>query len=248
MIVGTLSWFNESTTWLTRTVASLAKVCDHVVVADGRYALFQHDMNWSPAPEAEAVLAAAEGVGVPLTLHIPRVPFHGNEVEKRNLLLRLAKVYATTDRDWIFVCDADEYVVHASPDLPAILDDVAEDVAICLLEEYFDPFTQLGQADGGVAKHLPIPNTWRADVRRFYRALHGLEYRGTHYRVGGFSHGEWVWLDGPGKCQAHFLRDDLILRHENPRRVELRRQQASAYYATRDRLEIESENELQPIA
>lgn len=241
MIVGALVWFNESPTWLVRTISSLAKVCDHVVAVDGRYALFQHDMDWSPAPEAEAVLAAAEGVALPLTLHIPRAPFEGNEVEKRNLLLRLALVHTESENDWIFVCDADEYVIHA--DTRSLLD--AGPVATCLLEEYFDPFTQLGP-DGGVAKSLPLPNTWRTPVRRFYRALPGLQYVGTHYHVGGWSLGEWVWLDGPGKCEAFELRENVILRHENPRRAELRRQQAATYYSTRDELAIESETVAQP--
>lgn len=247
-IIGTLAWFNESSTWLVRTISSLARVCDHIVCVDGRYELFQHDMDWSPAPEAEAVLAAAEGVGVPLTLHIPRVPFHGNEVEKRNLLLRLALVHAEIGIDWIFVCDADEYVVHVGEDFVSHLTQVHTNVVACSLEEYFDPFTQLGP-DGGVAKNLPLPNTWRTDVRRLYRALDGLQYVGTHFHVGGRRYnGAWEWLDGDGKVEAYFLREELILRHENPRRVELRRQQAAMYYSARDELAIESQNVLHPTA
>lgn len=239
MIIGALSWFNESALWLTRTIASLARVCDHVVCVDGRYELFQHDLDWSPAPEAEAVLAAAEGVGVPLTLHVPRAPFQGNEVEKRNLLLRLAMVHTHDYEDWIFVVDADEYIVHVGEGVGEILSHVEEYVASCLLEEYFDPFTQLGE-DGGVARLQPLPNTWRTPVRRFYRALPDLAYYGTHFQVGGMSRRSgWAWLDGPEKGSAYELRENLILRHENPRRAMLRREQASTYYSVRDALQIE---------
>jgi len=247
VIIGTLAWFNESPAWLARTVASAARVCDHLVAVDGRYELLQHDMDWSPMTEAEAVLAAAEGAGLPLTLHIPRKPFAGNEVEKRNLLLQVAFAHAQPE-DWIFVIDADEYVVHADPNIREIIASVEGNVITYELEEYLDPVTELG-TDGGVARMMPLPNTWRVKLRCIYRALDGLQYVGTHFRVGGFVDGKWHWLYGnPAMEQAFDLRERLILRHENPRRTMMRRQQAANYYAARDELKIEDTEAPAPIA
>ena len=245
-IIGALSWFNESPLWLTKTIASFARVCDQVVAVDGRYALFDHDFDWSPAAEPDAVVAAAEAVGLPLTLHVPREPFAGNEVEKRNLLMRLAMVHAEPMEDWIFVLDADEYIVHVDPTFRDELAATEEHIVGHALEEYLDPYVALGQ-DGGVARFTTLPTTWRVDLRGFYRALPGLSYVGTHFTIGGYVDGEWVWLWGhPDKVPQRDLREMLIVRHENPRRVALRRELAAGYYAARDELGIESPDVLAP--
>ena len=205
-------------------------------------------MAWSPAPQAEAILAAAEGVGVPLTLHIPRTPFHGNEVEKRNVLMRLAMVHAEPMVDWIFIQDADEYVVHAAPDIREIVAGIEQHAISYALEEYLDPFVDLAH-DGGVARTLPLPSTWRVSLRAMYRALPEMQYVGTHHTLGGWIPADhlhsrrWEWLWGHSdNCEAYDLREHLIVRHENPRRTALRRQQSAAYYTTREELGIEDQN------
>jgi hypothetical protein len=39
-VVGLISWWDESPTWLAASITSLGRFCDHVVALDGRYALY----------------------------------------------------------------------------------------------------------------------------------------------------------------------------------------------------------------
>jgi hypothetical protein len=87
-----------------------------------------------------------------------------------------------------------------------------------------------------------------------YRALPGMEYIGTHHTIGGWvpvgsRQRRWEWLWGhSNQCQAYDLREALIVRHENPRRTALRREQAASYYRVREELKIEDQNVLEPSA
>lgn len=238
-LIAVLSWFNESPSWLSALAASAARVCDHLVAVDGRYMLFHHDMPVSPTSEAQALIETCEGAGLALTLHRPSQPYAGNEIEKRNLLLRLALVHAEPMRDWIIVLDGDEYIRSADRDL--IRHELATTdlhVAEYGLEEYIDPHDE--EAPLNIAAIREIPMVHRTPIRSMYRALPGLRYERTHFTVAGEVNGETVWLWGdPRKQEALRLSDALIVRHRNRLRTKERRYQAAMYYEERDRLRIE---------
>lgn len=115
MIVGILSWWNERPEWLAN-VAGFARVCDAIVAVDGSYGLVPgaNAMPCSPLEQAETVQAYTEAAGASCLVYRPTRPFAGNEVEKRNLSLRLA---ATLNPDWLLVFDADMRVVYCDPGL-----------------------------------------------------------------------------------------------------------------------------------
>lgn len=237
-VIGVISWFNESPSWLAATVASLARVCDHVVAVDGRYALFPHDLAASPIQEAQTILETAEGAGVACTVHRPVEPFYGNEIEKRNLLLQLALVHAEPMLDWLIVLDGDEYIVDHAADFRDQLERTDRHVATYALQEYLDP--NRPEMPLNVARMRSLPDVWQVPIRSIYRALPGLTYRGTHYSVAGEIDGTTTWLWGhPAQVPELDLSSFLRVRHRNPLRPLQRRQQAAGYYRARDELRIE---------
>lgn len=238
-VIGVISWFNESPSWLAATIASFARVCDHIVAVDGRYALFPHELAASPIQEAQTILETAEGAGVACTLHRPVEPFYGNEIEKRNLLMRLAMVHAEPMRDWLIVLDGDEYIVDHAVDFRDQLERTDRLVATYALQEYMDP--DRPEMPLNVARMRSLPNVWQVPIRSIYRALPGLSYRGTHYAIGAEIDGRtttWLW-GHPDQVPELDLTAFLRVRHRNPLRPMLRREQAAGYYRARDEMRIE---------
>jgi len=237
-VIGVLSYFSESPSWLAACVASMAKVCDLVVAVDGRYALYPEDMAVSPPEQAEAIVETAAGAGLALTLHRPIEPFYGNEVEKRNLTLRLAAVHAEPMKDWLLILDADCCVIEHSDLLKYDLERSEQHCASVLVEETMDPHDV--RFPMRVAVDRSIPAAWRTSVTLLYRMLPNLAYHGTHYSVAGDIDGRRVWLWGNGGAIDPFDATHAItIRHRNTERPLRRQEQAAAYYATRDRLQIE---------
>lgn len=233
-----ISWFHESPSWLAATVASVARLCDHVVVVDGRYSLFPSDLPVSPVAEAQTIVETAEGAGVALTMHRPAGPFQGNEVEKRNLLLSLALVSCQPE-DWLLVIDGDMYIRHLERDrLMEALAATDRLAASYALEEYMDMHNPDQPMD--VARTMLLDNVFQSPLTTLYRAVPGMRYEGSHHSLAADIDGERVWLWGhPEKVEPLHVMDMLVVRHRNVLRTQWRRKQAADYYEQRDRLEIE---------
>lgn len=50
-------------------------------------------------------------------IYRPNSIFWGNELQKRNLLLKLAGTLDLTDQDWVLVFDSDQYILQVDPEL-----------------------------------------------------------------------------------------------------------------------------------
>lgn len=238
-IHGVVCWFQESPSWLAAMAASAARLVDHLVVVDGRYALFGHELPVSPTLEAETLIETCEGAGVAMTMYRPSEPYWGNEVEKRNLSVRLAMVSATQMEDWVVVLDGDQYIRHVNK--VAVRNQLKltdKHVAELVVEEYMDPHNPDQPLD--IARHRFLGSVHHTYVRQMYRCLPNLGYEGAHYCVHGDVDGVKTWLWGhPEMVEAERIEDHLIVRHRNILRTAERRQQAAFYYEQRDRLRIE---------
>lgn len=217
----------------------MGRVCDHVVAVDGRYALYPEDMAASPPEQAEAIIETAAGAGLPLTLHRPVEPFYGNEVEKRNLSLRLAAVHAEPMQDWLLILDGDCYITDHSDLLHASLERCEQHCANVAVEEHMDANDPRFPVK--VANTMSIPSTWRSPVTLLYRMIPDLAYHGTHYSLGGEIDGKRVWLWGHGSAvEPADMRHAIVVRHRNIERPKRRQEQAASYYQKRDHLGLET--------
>lgn len=160
-VVGLLSWYEEPASWLAETVASAARLCDHIIAVDGPYAQFPGALRKpaSGSEQADVIAHAAAGAGIGCTIHTPRAPWWGGEVEKRDWMFRTAELI-TTDADWLLVIDADEVLSTVPPDTRDLLTQTDLDVAEL----------RIWDRDGSEILD-----------RRLLRALRGLQVEGAHY-------------------------------------------------------------------
>lgn len=160
-VVGLLSWYEEPASWLAETVASAARLCDHIIAADGPYAAFPGAMRKpaSGSEQADVIAHAAAGAGIGCTVHLPRSPWWDGEVGKRDWMFRAAEL-VTTEADWLLVVDADEVLTTVPPDTRQILEQSDKDVAEL----------RLWDRDGSETLD-----------RRLIRAVRGLRVEGAHY-------------------------------------------------------------------
>jgi hypothetical protein len=252
-IVLLLSWYDESPSWLATVVAGYGQVVDHIVAVDGSYLFFPNAKPRSHPEQAEAILQTAEAVGVGCTIHRPRDPFEGNEVEKRNLTLKLA---AAHDPDWVMVADGDYHVTMCDPDtVRGMLEFTDLNVATYTLVDQQDPLTQPEFA--AAAAVSPIETEWRDEVRDIYRWTPDLKYGPAHYTISGTYEGRHQWVKGFGTkhtvgatymgavCEPCVdLRGSLVVVHRNRARPMLRQEASKRYYAARDDAAIENVEEL----
>ena len=164
-VVGLLSWYEEPVSWLAETVASAAKLCDHLIAVDGPYEQFPFALKKpaSGTEQAETILHAAAGAGIGCTIHASRQPWWGNEVEKRSFMFDLAQSFTTAD-DWLLVIDADEVLSQVPGDTRNLLEKTKLDAGVIHLWERGDQDTAYLQ-------------------RRLFRALRGIRYQDCHYVV-----------------------------------------------------------------
>jgi len=164
-VVGLLSWYEEPVSWLAETVASAAKLCDHLIAVDGPYAQFPFALKKpaSGSEQAETILHTAAGAGIGCTIHASRQPWWGNEVEKRSFMFDLAQSFTTED-DWLLVIDADEVLTQVPGDTRNLLEKTKRDVGELQMWER-------GDQDS------------RFLSRRLFRALRGITYQYAHYIV-----------------------------------------------------------------
>ncbi|GHA01471.1 hypothetical protein ACFOOM_12135 [Streptomyces echinoruber] len=213
-IIGLLSWYEEPASWLAECVASAAKLCDHLIAIDGPYALFPGSTRRpaSGSEQADTIARTAAGAGIGCTIHVPRQPWWGGEVEKRDFMFRLAAPM-TTAADWLLRIDADEVLTDVPPDTRELLAASRLDVA---------EVTIWDRDDG--SQH---------PFRCLFRALPGLAIEQAHYVVTApGEHGKRVLVGNstvhtPEPAEALW---DVRLEHRTRQRPQHRQQQKQRYY------------------
>jgi hypothetical protein len=246
-VIGILCFYDESPTWLSTAITTMAPAFDYLVAVDGGYELFPGaiDQPASSLECAHAVTEAAYAAGLPLVHYRPSEPFHGNEVEKRNLSFDLARSVSEGEDDWFFVIDADYVGRYVAADIKATL--AAADDFVSAEYARFDGVDYQALADQGVIRSdfAPTRNGYTS-VRGIYRALDGLHYESAHYVVAApTSDGGKIYLWGnPGIHMPYVhetldVTDYVKIDHRNSSRDRGRNERARAFYDVRDRFGIE---------
>lgn len=244
-IIGLLSWWDESPTWLAATVTSMARVCDHIVALDGRYALFPDTRTASPQQQADAIACAAYGAAVGLTLVQPR-HIWADEMEKRTALFQYGAVAADTFTDWYLIMDADEVLAPSVTQqaVHMMVDDAeqngAEVVQGLLLESIDD---QQNPQMARISRQFATDPVSLGPSPRLWRALDDMRVAGYHYHYSGCDESGQrvvVWnRDGDGERAAWHHSEELIVETRCLLRSAHRAQQRVEYYGERDRLKVE---------
>ncbi len=206
-----LSFYDEQPEDLLRLVKSLPLAgVTHLAALDGAYALFPDAKPQSSELERGALKLACKEAGITLTLSTPKVPWKGNEVEKRTALFDLGY---KTGADWYLVIDADEHITQGFD--PSLLEHTPFDVA--------------------EVSYLDIkPDGHRRLERhpRLFRAIEGLHCFGAHF-VYRTPDKRLLWGNANiQRLEPRHVAHELQIVH-NPRTPE-RRAKAKAYYKIRD--------------
>lgn len=221
-----MSWFDEQPVFLAELVASMGRAgVDHVVAVDGAFAMYPQARGSSDTEQAHIVTATAVGAGMGVTLHVPRQPWAGNEVEKRSFLFSAGHLVADPGRDWFWVCDADE-LITAATGLRGALEATDMDVAEVLLEEH---------ATEGADEW------YRTPARRLFRAqCAGITVDGYHgrYLTGA---GEVLWdaVQPPSNHVDVESLWDVRMRHRPVARADYRNAKRRVYCDRRSSLGFE---------
>lgn len=236
-ICALLSFYDESPLWLTATVASLAGIAGRVVAVDGAYSLYPQARASSPVEQHQALVETAAACRIPLTLHVPTNPWQGNEVEKRNATVQLARAAGCRDGWWLMVVDADMVVIRASGGLHHALAKTDCDVAEVAVTHRDDPH------QNPVIEQAASTGMWQTrseqPYRLLYRSTDSLRYEGSHYIVrndSGFLWGNQAQDTLPA-CDVTM---ELEFDHRSRLRDLERRTQQKAYYRVRDAVGAET--------
>lgn len=215
-IIGLLSWYEEPSSWLAECVASAAKLCDHLIAVDGPYAQFPGAVR-KPASgieQAETIAHVAAGAGIGCTIHTPRQPWWGNEVEKRDFMFRLGSTM-TEPGDWFLRIDADEVFTQVPDDTRTLLAATQLDVAEVTMWERDDLDSQF-------------------PIRVLFRALPGIGVQQAHYVVTAPGETRTRVLCGNDikhRAEPAEALWDVRLEHRTRHRSPLRRALKNDYYA-----------------
>lgn len=253
-VVGVLSWYDESASWVGAAVAGMARVCDDIVAVDGAYALYPGGRPRSAPDQSEVILGTCEALGVGCVIHRPRDVWRGNEVEKRNHTLQLARALmdpAPVDDEptdqWVLIFDSDYRVI--------LLDDpnrVRRDLGGTDL--HVATYTLLDGQDvhadeflAAYAQSRHIDHEWTIRDRGIFRWTDDLRYVGKHWITCGTYAGEHHWLRGPDlqagevdkAADCLHLGRGLVVVHRRHERSKTRALAADGYYALRDELGVE---------
>jgi len=184
MVVTLLCWWDEDPAWLTRSVIGVRSFTDHLIAVDGAYESIEgsYDHPRSPGPQVDAIVAAADGMG--LTLFQPSAPWVGDQVAKRTFMFRLADQVCQPG-DWLFVVDADEIVTDVPADLTDQLDRAREDGYLAAIVEQSD-----------------LPDRGIQPSRRFYLWDDTLAVEGGHWRFVSYPDGDRRLVRGDERVEA----------------------------------------------
>lgn len=246
-VAALLSWFDESPGWLATAVSGFARFCDVVVCVDGAYSLYPGARARSRPDQMEACQLACEAAGVAFVGYQPSEPFWGNEVEKRNLTLKLAAPFLEPGRDWVAVVDADCHVMQANPE---VIRHELENTD-CLVASYtvLDGMDVMSMPMAAHAAKVDVSTEWTIRVRDIFRWTDDLRYERTHWVVRGTYQGEDVYVKGPELVPAGErwqdpvacleLNEQLVVHHRTSHRAKVRNEAREQYYRNRDLAGIE---------
>lgn len=259
-IVGLLSWWDESPTWLAATVASVSRACDHLVALDGRYAQYQDDRIQSPIEQAEAIVDAARATGMGLTLHTaPRT--WATEMDKRTYLFRIGALEAREFEDYFLVIDGDETLHRWADWMPDEVERMASErinVGVARMIETLD--THESPAREHMSRSMDLEYVFQNNSPRLWRCLRDMRVTNYHYHYSGVDEsGKRVSLWGQQRVAPdgrslimqdeyelqeltpwrHFADHEFQIENRNQRRSKRRDQSRQAYYAERDKSGVE---------
>lgn len=243
-VIGLVSWWDESPTWLAATIASMGRFCDHVVALDGRYALYPDQRLQSGTAEVQTIIETARAAGIGVTLHTaPRT--YADEMEKRTHLFRLGSLEARSQQDWFFVLDGDEVAIESPPkhEVVAFLDATDADVVTATLFERSDPHQDAWRTD----LNMKLQTEWRYECRtpRFWRAHDNMRVVGYHFNyVGDRPDGTTAELWGKDgavdRAPWSSLCGRVIIENRNRLRGMQRDADRQQYYKDRDDIGLET--------
>lgn len=254
-IIGILSWFDESPTWLSATVASMARICDHVIAVDGRYLHYDDSRVCSSLAEHDAILQTARGCGMGITLDIPTRPWR-TEMEKRTRCFQLAQLVADAHQDWFIVLDGDEVLTH-TPSKDGTISELEKAAATGVrtvtvtLRDIADPHFDAQRTQFGM--DLAVEHVIECRVPRLFRFPENLRVVGYHYNyVGEDENGEPVELWGADEATQHrtpwaCFTTDVVIEHRHEQRPKVRKQRRAQYYADRDECGLEITERLEAL-
>ena len=254
-IIGILSWFDESPTWLSATIASMARICDHIIAVDGRYLHFEDTRVTSSLPEHDAIMQTARGAGVGLTLDIPTQPW-ATEMDKRTRAFQLAELVADVHRDWFIVLDGDEVLTH-TPSKQGTIDELDKAAAAGVrtvtvtLRDIADPHYDAQRTKFGM--DLAVEHVIDCRVPRLFRFPKNLRVVGYHFNyVGENENGDPVELWGMDNATQHRTQwacftTDVIIEHRHEQRPKVRKQRRARYYVDRDECGLETLDKLENL-
>lgn len=254
-IVGIISWFDESPTWLSATVASMARICDHVVAVDGRYLHYDDPRVVSSLAEHDAIVQTARGAGIGLTLDIPTRPWR-DEMEKRSRSFALAELVADVHRDWFIVLDGDEVLTETPTKEGTVAElDKATEAGVrtvtVTLRDVADPHFDAQRTRFGM--DLKVEHVIDCRVPRLFRFPKNLRVVGYHYNyVGEDENGDPVELWGQDEAVEHRTQwacftTDVVIEHRHAQRPKVRQERRSQYYADREACKLESVDKLSTL-
>lgn len=213
-IVGLLNWYEEPVEWLVECVASAARLCDHLIAVDGAYAAFPGALRKpaSGSEQADAIFHTAAGAGIGCTIHVPREPWWGGEVQKRDFMLRLGETF-TTAEDWYLRIDADEIITSVPSDSKDRLSESEHHVAEVLIWERETSQASNDLVDFSEGRGTPF--------RCLFRALPGISIEQAHYLVTAPTESGIKVLNGDGvvhKSEPAEQMHDISLEHRTQQR------------------------------
>lgn len=222
-LIGLLAWYDEPAAELVAAIKSLAEAgVTEIVAVDGAYALYPDGRAASDPNQAAAIVLSCKQLGLGCTLHVPREPWAGNEVEKRTFLFRLGLSVAEPG-DWFWVFDADEVVTEFPDDLKERLAGYEHDAAEV---EIFDTIAARAKL-GSWPERFAMRQLFRAQPIK-------VETNHITYVTGD---GRLLWgYDGDHRPAEPCLdlTDCLVVEHRPDRRSQERLQAKLVYYTARD--------------
>lgn len=228
-------------------MAGIGRVADTVIALDGGYELYPGARPRSHPQQSEAIIAAAETADIELLLYRPADVYRNNEVEKRNLALRLASTILEPEKDWVMVVDADYHVLRCDPELiRARLDATRANVATYTLLDGKDFLEEPKLAE--YVNGREVDSEWTVRVRDLYRWNPTLKVGPAHWTYSAVIDGERRWLRGPweGQSEALDMNRDLVFYHRTQDRSHVRKKAAEGYYHLRHEQRIEWMDDYDP--
>lgn len=253
-----LSYYDEPVSWLAATVASLSRIgVDHLIAVDGAYIHYPTAKPCSPIEQADAVIRAADAVGIGCTLVRPN-QLMWTEQEKRDHCFRVLETLATPMRDWVTIIDADEVIVEGSPAWRKTLAELPADTHCAggWLLNRIDP-TATEPSPNNTAKtpelhrSLELDTEYKTGQSRFWRCMHDMRVVRTHFSFTGVDDAGVTWNIRPD-IDNSLIGDELpqtdvatpwdvmpVFDHRDVWRTAARRADKLGYYQLRDELGIE---------